>query len=394
MSVAIDPPGEHMPSRVWDFGARHPWALDASIVAGLLVMAAAVNHGLGAASLAFSAALILPLLWRRRHPRAVFAAIAIVAFAQWLADVRAFGDVALLVALYSLAVSESTTTTVVAAGVLEIGIVLATLRWGVSEPVKVWIGLSGLATAAGVLGMSMRSRRALVVSLHERAARLEYERDQQGRLSAAAERARIARDMHDIVAHHLSVMIALADGASYQVADAPDRARTAMTTASRTGRQALTEMRRLLGVLRDETEPALAPQPGIAQIDALVERMRAAGIAVDYRVSGETADLEPGLQLTAHRIVQEALTNALKHSGDDSEVSVSLCCTGDEVFVEVRDTGSALAGTEIQEGGGLRGMRERAAVYGGVVEAGPHPDGGWQIATRLAIGPPEVVVPV
>jgi hypothetical protein len=144
----------------------------------------------------------------------------------------AFGDVALLVALYSVAVAESTRTTVVAAVVLEIGIVLATVRWGVEEPVKVWIGLSGLATAAGVLGMSMRSRRALVDSLHERAARLEFERDQQGRLSAAAERARIAA-ICTTSSPTLSVMIALADGASYQVTDAPERARAAMTTASR-----------------------------------------------------------------------------------------------------------------------------------------------------------------
>jgi signal transduction histidine kinase len=372
---------------------RHPRALDAGIVVALLLMAVAVNHGLGAASLAFSAALIAPLLWRRTHPRAVFAAIAAIAFAQWLADIRAFGDVALLVALYSVAVAESTTTTVIAAAVLEIGIVLATVRWGIAQPVKAWIGLSGLATAAGVLGMSMRSRRALVDSLHERAARLEYERDQQGLLSAAAERARIARDMHDIVAHHLSVMITLADGASYQVREAPDRAEVAMTTASRTGRQALTEMRRLLGVLREETEPTLAPQPGIAQIDTLVERVRAAGVAVEYDVSGDAADLEPGLQLTAHRIVQEALTNTLKHSAHGSEVSVALRCSPDEVFIEVRDNGSAPGPADIHEGGGLRGMRERAAVYGGILEAGPHPDGGWQIRTRLAIGEPQVAAP-
>jgi signal transduction histidine kinase len=221
----------------------------------------------------------------------------------------------------------------------------------------------------------------------------EYERDQQGLLSAAAERARIARDMHDIVAHHLSVMITLADGASYQVREAPDRAEVAMTTASRTGRQALTEMRRLLGVLREETEPTLAPQPGIAQIDTLVERVRAAGVAVEYDVSGDAADLEPGLQLTAHRIVQEALTNTLKHSAHGSEVSVALRCSPDEVFIEVRDNGSAPGPADIHEGGGLRGMRERAAVYGGILEAGPHPDGGWQIRTRLAIGEPQVAAP-
>jgi YD repeat-containing protein len=240
-----------------------------------------------------------------------------------------------------------------------------------------------------VLGMSVRARHALVSSLHERAARLEYERDQQGRLAAAAERARIARDMHDIVAHHLSVMIALADGASYQLTEAPERAEAAMLTASRTGRQALTEMRRLLGVLREEAQPALHPQPGLAEIDVLVQRMRAAEVPVRYEVSGQGAEIEPGLQLTAHRIVQEALTNALKHAGDGAEISVSVACAPDQVRLEVRDNGKVPAGGEIREGGGLRGMRERASVYGGSVEAGPHCDGGWSVSTTLALSAPE-----
>jgi signal transduction histidine kinase len=391
MSVAIAPSAEPLPTQLVEFSNRHPRGVDASIVAVLLTMAAATGRSLGVASIAFSAALIVPLLWRRHHPRAVFAAIAVVALAQWLADVRAFGDVALLVALYSVGTTESTRTTLLAAAVLEVGIVLATVRWGTGEPVKVWIGLSGLATAAAVLGISVRGRHALVDSLHERAARLEYERDQQGRIAAAAERARIARDMHDIVAHHLSVIIALTDGASYQIRGAPDRAEAAMTTASATGRQALTEMRRLLGVLRDETEPARTPAPGIAQIDALVERVRAAGVPVRYGVAGDGSNIEAGLQLTAYRIVQEALTNALKHAGDGCEVSVFLHCADEEVLLDVRDNGTALV-VDSGDGGGLRGMRERAAVYGGVLEAGPHPDGGWQVRTRLAIGQPAAAV--
>jgi signal transduction histidine kinase len=370
------------------FANERPWLLDGGVVAILLLLGVATNRNLGDASVAFDVALALPLLWRRRHPRAVFATVAVVALAQWLLDVKAFGDVALLVALYSVAAAESTRTTLLAGAVLELGIVLATVRWAAGDPLQVWIGLSGLATAAGVLGMSVRNRRALVDSLQERAQRLEYERDQQGLIAAAAERARIARDMHDIVAHHLSVMIALADGASYQVRDAPERAENAMTTASRTGRQALTEMRRLLGVLRDESQPVLTPQPGIAQIDALVERVRSAGVEVRYELSGDPAGIEPGLQMTAHRIVQEALTNTLKHAGDDAQVSVVVSCTRDDVVLDVRDTGTATP-SAIHEGGGLRGMRERAAVYGGVVEAGPHPRGGWSVRTRLALGVPK-----
>ena len=379
-------------TRLVELDARHRWILDAGIVVVLAAGSIAINANLGAASLGLSVALCLPLLWRRRYPVAVFATIALIALGQWLLGIRAFGDVALLVALYSVAVAKPTGVTLIAAAVLEVGAVMATLRWAVVEPGKVWIGLTGLATAAGVLGISVRARQQLVSSLHERAARLEYERDQQGQLSAAAERARIARDMHDIVAHHLSVMIALADGASYQVHEAPDRAQAAMTTASRTGRQALTEMRRLLGVLRDGTEPTTHPQPGLAQIDLLVERLRGTGVSVRYEVSGQPDAIESGLQLTAYRIVQEALTNALKHGGDGAEVAVTLSLRPDEVFLEVRDNGDVAAGGEIREGGGLRGMRERAAVYGGVVEAGPHPDGGWCVRTRLALEAPEPVL--
>jgi signal transduction histidine kinase len=391
VSLAMDPTREQRASRLSALGGSYPWVPDLVIVAVLFALAAATDHRLDNGSLAFSAVLLAPLLWRRRHPRAVFATLVGIALLQWVLDVRAFGDVALLFALYSVAVEASARTTLVAAAALEIGVVLATVRWAGERPLNAWIGLSGLATAAGVLGMTVRSRRALVTSLHERAARLEYERDQQGRLSAAGERARIAREMHDIVAHHLSVMIALADGASYQLKEAPERADAAMITASRTGRQALTEMRRLLGVLRDEEQPSLTPPPGIAQVDTLVDRVRAAGMSVRYELSGSPDQIEPGLQLTVHRIVQEALTNTLKHAGDGAEVSVTLSCAPDSVWLEVRNSGSVVAEPTAGEGGGLRGMRERAAVYDGVVEAGPQPGGGWAVRTRLALGQPETV---
>ena len=138
---------------------------------------------------------------------------------------------------------------------------MAALRWSPSEPLKIWVGLTGLGTAAGVLGITIRQRRALLVSLHERAARLEVERDQEGRLAAAAERARIAREMHDIVAHNLSVIISLADGAGYAMASSPQRASEAIERVSATGRQALLEMRRLLGVLREDASRAAACAP-------------------------------------------------------------------------------------------------------------------------------------
>jgi signal transduction histidine kinase len=368
---------------------RHPRLIDAAIVVALVVLSTVPRHARdqGGLAVAFSIALALPLLWRREHPIAVFGAVATLALAQWFADIRAFGDIALLVALYSVALTQPLRRTLAAGAVLEAGVVLATARWGGGEALKLLIGLSGLATAAGVLGTSARNRRAFLLALEERAARLEEERDQQGRLATAAERSRIAREMHDIVAHNLSVMIALADGAGYAVRNAPDRAEAALATASRTGREALTEMRRLLGVLRDEPAAAArAPQPGIVEIDALVEQVRAAGVPVRYAMAGRPGDLPQGLQLAAYRIVQEALTNTLKHAGPDAHAAVTLSCAADSLEVEVRNSGRPAEGPA-EEGVGLRGMRERAAVYDGVVDAGPLPAGGWCVHTRLRLRP-------
>jgi len=382
---------------------RRPVLADVALVAVLLVPALAARvgdlHALGSAR-AFSVALVLPLLVRRRWPVAVFALIASIAAVQWLADVKAVGDVALLVALYGVAAAEPRRTTLVAFAVVEVGIVLAAVRWddGDGTVVSPIIGLTGLAVAATVMGTSTRNRHALVASLHERAARLERERDQQDRLSTAAERARIAREMHDIVAHNLSVMIALADGAAYALHDDPDRAEQAMGTASRIGRQAIGEMRRLLGVLREEdaTAGVLTPQPGLAQLDELVAQVRAAGLPVELEVHGPGGPPPaPGLELALYRIAQEALTNTLKHAGARARARLTLCHDADGIELEVTDTGPAqpqagsdLAGTGA--GVGLAGMRQRAAIYDGVVEAGPRPGGGWGVRLVVPLGRPLV----
>jgi len=379
-----------VPARLRALGSRVPWLIDVALIAGIVVLSRRGPDGPeGLHNTLWSIALALPLLARRRWPVETFAALATLAFGQWLTDTRAFGDAALLVAFYSVAEARPLRTTLAAAAVLEVGVVLAVLRWAADSGLNAFVALSAFATAAGVMGINVRNRRALLASLEERATRLERERDQQGQLAAGAERARIAREMHDIVAHNLSVMIALADGAAYAVGDAPDRAEDAMQRASRTGRQALNEMRRLLGVLREDTgaqEQALAPQPGLAEIDALIEQVRATGLSVRYEISGELSDAIPaGLQLAVYRIVQEALTNTLKHAGPDAGAQVTLTFGDQDVGVEIVDHGGpAGAVAAADEGGGLRGMRERAAVYDGTNAAGPRPDGdGWQTATRL-----------
>jgi signal transduction histidine kinase len=367
-------------------GRRYPIAIDLALVGGILLLTVpdVVNDRRHrGAVIVFTIALVVPLLWRQRRPVPVFLLLASVAFAQWLFDVKVIADAALLIALYTVALHESRRRALLAAAVLELGALLVVLRWSEDGWFRPFVGLSALAMTAGVLGTSVRHRRALLASLEDRATRLELERDQQGLLAAAAERARIAREMHDIVAHNLTVMIALADGAVFAAERAPEKATTAMETVSATGRQALTEMRRLLGVLReDEVEAVLEPQPGVPQIDQLVEQVRAAGLPVTLEVAGDGRSLPAGAQLTVFRLVQEALTNTLKHAGASAVARVRLRYAGDGIDVEVTDTGrGARAGAP--GGQGLEGMRERAAVYAGTVEAGPRSGGGWRVHAHL-----------
>jgi signal transduction histidine kinase len=366
-------------------GRRYPVALDLALAAGILLVSIpdVVNDDRRGGVIVFTVALVVPLLWSRSRPVPVFLVLAGIAFLQWLADVKVVADVALLIALYTVALHESRRRAILAAGVLELGATLVVLRWSEDSWFRPFVGLSALTMAAGVLGTSVRHRRALLASLEDRATRLELERDQQGLLAAAAERGRIAREMHDIVAHNLTVMIALADGAVFAAERAPEKATTAMETVSATGRQALAEMRRLLGVLReDEAEAVLVPQPGIPQIDQLVEQVRAAGLPVTLEVAGDGRALPAGAQLTVFRLVQEALTNTLKHAGGPAVARVRLRYAGDGIDVEVTDTGrGAVAGAP--GGQGLEGMRERAAVYAGTVESGPRSGGGWRVHAHL-----------
>jgi signal transduction histidine kinase len=365
------------------------WDLLSAAVIVLLALADFERRRAGLSGFGFDLALAIPLLWRSRWPLPIFLLTAAVAFAQWAIGIRVFGDAALLVSMYTVASREEPRTALAAAAVLQLGIVLATLQWGHEQKLGSFVGLTGLAAAAGILGLNTRHRRRLVQSLHERADRLERERDQQVKLAAAAERARIARELHDVVAHNLTVMIALSDGAGYALRDDPDQAHSALETASRTGRLALAEMRRLLGVLRDDDSSSAAPnhspQPGVPEIDELVAQVRAAGLPVSYQVSPRARALPDGVQLTLFRIVQEALTNTLKHAGPSATAQVDLIANGAEVRVSVADTGAMSTPANGNGGSGLRGMRERAAVYSGIVEAGPRPEGGWRVDARLPL---------
>jgi signal transduction histidine kinase len=334
-------------------------------------------------------ALVLPLIFRRRRPFPVFATIAVFAFVQWLGDVPLVADSALLVALYTVAEYESRARAILAAGVLEIGVVLASVRFAPANEglVASLVFLTGMVTAALFVGMALRTRRAYLASLVDRAARLEIERDHQAQLAATRERTRIAREMHDIVAHSLSVIIALADGASLTNEQDSAAATEAMRTVSATGRQSMTEMRRLLGVLRDDAAPAdLTPQPGLQQVPLLAERLRNVGQPVELVEAGQPRPLSPTEDATAYRIIQEALTNVVKHAKGATTVTLSLRWLADTLSIEVTDDGRALAagGADGAPGGhGLTGMAERVALYAGQFSAGPVAAGGWRVHAQL-----------
>ena len=334
----------------------------------------------------FSFLLVVPLSWRRRFPLTTFAFVAVVALAQWLAGVQLAADLTLLIYLYTVASRYPMRVAIAAAGVAEVGALLSAVRW---PETRLWPGtfllLSGPVVAVLMLGANVRHRRNALRALTQRAAQLERERDQQATIAAAAERTRIAREMHDVVAHSLSVMVTLSEGAVRKQAAEPQRAGEAMRQVSVTGRQALGEMRRLLGVLHTEQAPDdRHPQPGIAQLDDLLEQVRSTGLTVAAAVTGAPTEMPPGAELTVYRIVQEALTNTLKHATRPRRVSVAITHGPGFVTVDVHDDGAHPADRP-NAGHGLAGMRERAAVYDGNVSAGPDPSGGWRVHAGLAL---------
>jgi signal transduction histidine kinase len=243
-----------------------------------------------------------------------------------------------------------------------------------------------LFTAAWIAGFALNRRLAQARAAEERAVRLEREREDRARVAVAEERARIARELHDVVGHSVSVMTVQAGAVRRLLKPDQEREREALEAVEETGRQALTEMRRMVGVLRRvEEAPALAPQPGLQHVDRLVEQVREAGLPVALRIEGDPVQLPPGVDLTAYRVVQEALTNALKHS-NATEADVLVRYRGSEVELVVMDDGRGVTSGD-GGGHGLVGMRERVAVYGGDLVAGARAEGGYLLRARLPVEP-------
>jgi signal transduction histidine kinase len=241
-----------------------------------------------------------------------------------------------------------------------------------------------LGIVAWLAGRAMRARARMTEQLHEATARLVAAGEEERRLAAVDERRRIAREMHDLVAHSMSVMVVQAGGARRILDRDPGRALEAATRIERTGREALAEMRHLLGVLHGpDARPALAPQPTLAELDQLVARARAAGLPASLDLRGERRPLPAGLDVAAYRIVQEALTNALKHAGG-APTTVTVEWHAGGIELEVHDDGTAGA-VDGGPGHGLVGMRERVRLYGGDLETGPADGGGWRVRATLPL---------
>ncbi|WP_233507373.1 ATP-binding protein [Spongiactinospora gelatinilytica] len=386
--------------RAW--GERHPMVYDFIWVAPLAFYCylSAPIHTLTPAGgrafvqvgyLALTTVLLLPLFWRRRWPRVVFAMVATLSFGQWAAGLDAVvGNISVLIAMYTVAVRHTLRWSVAAAVVAEFGVWLAMGGWN-DRGVTAFASGSVFVVAIWLAGIYANTRRRYLEGLEERAERAERERDQQAIIAAAAERARIARELHDVVAHNVSVIVVQADGAAYTIDGDPEQARRAVQTISATARQALAEMRRLVGVLRQDGGPPeeYAPQPGLDQIGELITQVRASGLPVEVRVSGEPGAVPAGEQLAIYRIVQEALTNTLKHGGPGAGATVAIEYGPREITLVVSDDGRGAgappAGGGNAGGHGLVGMRERVTMYGGQVHTGPRPGGGFHVHVTLPV---------
>jgi signal transduction histidine kinase len=369
---------------------RGPWAFDALLalgLAGLSVQLVASAPEAGPVAYALALLHTLPLALRRRFPRTVLAtsvASGLAVAASGLPPV--FLGPAILVPVYTIAAYSDRRSSLAGLAAVEAATAAVQLTPGATG-MATWLGNTLVLAAAWLVGQFVHDRRVYAAQLEERTAQLEQAREELARRAVADERLRIARELHDVVAHSMSVIAVQSGVGAHVAATQPEEAAKALAAIEATSRTTLNELRRLLGVLREDGEPqgSLAPVPGLAGLDALLAQMNQAGLAVKLRVEGAPPQLPPGIDLSAYRIVQEALTNVLKHAGS-ARAQVVICHGDREVAIEVTDDGHGPAAGTARRAGtghGLIGLRERVALFGGDLEVGPRPGGGFRVAARL-----------
>jgi signal transduction histidine kinase len=381
------------------------------VLAGLLLIAAVLGHLLGTTdpdtavdpatrepawwTLALVVLTVAPVAWRRIAPLTVAAIVVTAQAVSELAQVHGTGWISVLLALYTVGAHTTGRRRTVATGTLFAGIVLLFVGGAVfdDEPVGALLASLGVSVAAVLIGDNMQTRRRRVDELAERAERAERERELLARERVVEERARIARELHDVVAHSVSVMVIQAAAARRNLGARPEEATELLTMVETTGRQTMDELRRILGVLRDADGDAAAderaPQPTLARLPELVATDP--GLPVELVVDGHVGELPPGIALSAYRVVQEALTNVRRHAGPVRQVRVQVTAAADHLDLRVDDDGWGAAANRTSAetdgaGFGLIGMRERIAALGGTLDVGPRRGGGWRVHARVPLG--------
>jgi signal transduction histidine kinase len=365
-------------------------AVDAWFAAALtlLTLATAAGFARGSSGRGLLAQLVIVLLsgvalaWRRHAPRGVLAVQIAAVLIEGAFGLTQGAGIGVVVACYTLA-SVSSWRAAVAAGSVAAGALgISRLEHG-GVTVAVLVSAAVTVAAACVLGLYLGTRRAYVEQLAERAERLEREQQLLAERVVSEERARIARELHDVVAHHVSLMV-VQGGAVRETLGGSHPLAPTLDALAGTGRQALGELRRLLGLLRAEHEVEHAPQPGLSELAALAEQVEASGLNVEIVRTGETRPLPSGIELSAYRIVQEALTNAIRH-GQARTATVTVGCAEATLELSIVDDGRGASAPATSGGHGLVGMRERVALYAGSLEVGPAPGGGYAVRASLPV---------
>jgi signal transduction histidine kinase len=379
-------------------GRRRIWSVlfDLMVCGWVLALAApsvydarVVDHRVALFGVAMGAA----VFFRRRWPLAVMVVVSALA----LLHLVVFGapdplpfDLAVLIAMYSVVkYAPRMWHAYVAGGITATGLAIEQTRHWNQNWSRSVVLLTGFCTAVWLVGYTLRTRRVYLTSLEERAATAERERDHLAKLAVADERAAIARELHDVVAHSLAVMIVQTDGATYALNADPPQARQALRTIAATGRDALDDMRRIVSVLRGnapEGDDRDRRPASLAQVEALIDGARSAGLRVEHRTVGVPPALSAAEELTVFRVLQEALTNTLRHAGPGADVGIDLTYGPLSVDIAILDDGAGkLATVNGVVGHGLIGMRERIAVHNGEFSAGPRLGGGWQVRATVPV---------
>jgi signal transduction histidine kinase len=375
-----------------ELGTRLPPALSRLAVDWVpaIALALAAAHELGYDRLGLSdwilaQSLIWPLVLRRRYPVGVLVVTVLVGFICWWQRDLFTSYVAVFFALHAVAASRPRAQAFAAAAVVEAGAVLISFRFAPNGSINdAVILLTAVVLTFLFLGTTQRIQRQYLSVMEERARQAERDRDQQALISAAEERTRIARELHDIVAHGVSVMVALSEGAAVRARTNTEQAQEAMRQVAATGRDALAELRKVVSVLREPAGPKAGrePQPTLETLGKLVDDVTRAGLPVSLTLTGAVEQLPEAVQLSVFRIAQEGLTNVLKHADRPTYAEIMVAAEPLRVSVRIQDDGRRHPAADAGPGNGIRGMRERAELFGGSLAAGWQPE-GWQVSAIL-----------